>query len=92
MNPSFDSMSSSGGAAGQDIAAAMITVRTDLGPQHIPAGSTVGMLMTLLEAERPSLAQAATAVNGHFVARSARAAHVLQDGDALLCFSPITGG
>ena len=27
-----------------------------------------------------------------FVARHARAAHVLQDGDTVLCFSPITGG
>lgn len=37
-------------------------------------------------------AAVATAVNGQFVARHARATHVLHDGDTVLCFSPITGG
>ena len=34
----------------------------------------------------------ATAVNGEFIARSARAERVLQAGDALFVFQPITGG
>lgn len=34
----------------------------------------------------------ATAVNGEFIARSARAGRVLHAGDALFVFQPITGG
>ncbi|MEP6557932.1 MAG: sulfur carrier protein ThiS [Burkholderiales bacterium] len=34
----------------------------------------------------------ATAVNGEFIARSARAERTLQAGDALFLFQPITGG
>ena len=34
----------------------------------------------------------ATAVNGDFVAREARAARVLREGDAVFTFQPITGG
>ncbi len=34
----------------------------------------------------------ATAVNGEFVARAARAHHLLHDGDAVFTFQPITGG
>lgn len=34
----------------------------------------------------------ATAVNGEFIARSARSERVLQAGDALFVFQPITGG
>ena len=34
----------------------------------------------------------ATAVNGTFVPRTARAQHVLHDGDAVLTFQPIQGG
>ena len=34
----------------------------------------------------------ATAVNGEFVPRSARAAVQLRDGDAVFTFQPITGG
>jgi sulfur carrier protein len=33
-----------------------------------------------------------TAVNAQFVARARRADHVLQDGDAVFTFAPITGG
>jgi sulfur carrier protein len=34
----------------------------------------------------------ATAVNGTFVPRTARAQHALHDGDAVLTFQPIQGG
>jgi len=34
----------------------------------------------------------ATAVNGDFVARGARAQRLLLDGDAVTCFQPIVGG
>lgn len=34
----------------------------------------------------------ATAVNGEFVPRSARASVQLRDGDAVFTFQPITGG
>jgi len=34
----------------------------------------------------------ATAINGDFVPRSERAARVLREGDAVMCFQPITGG
>jgi sulfur carrier protein len=34
----------------------------------------------------------ATAVNGEFVARAARSARQLADGDAIYTFQPITGG
>lgn len=70
----------------------LIAVRTDLGVRHVPAGTTVAHLLAQLADESPALADAATAVNGVFVARSARDGHVLHDGDALMCFSPITGG
>ena len=33
-----------------------------------------------------------TAINGHFVPREERAHHVLQTGDAVFTFQPITGG
>lgn len=34
----------------------------------------------------------ATAVNGHFVARTHRAQHILQAGDRVATFQPIVGG
>lgn len=71
---------------------ALITVHTDHGPQTLPAGSTVADLVAQLASEAPHLAGCATAVNGLFVPRHARATHVLASGDALLCFAPITGG
>lgn len=72
---------------------ATIQIRTDHGPLELPAGST---LAQALDALLPRLSkqpeQVATAVNGQFVSRGARSDHILQDGDAVLCFSPITGG
>lgn len=69
-----------------------ITVYTDLGAQQLPAGSTVADLLDRLIAASPHLSHCATAVNGEFVSRHARAAYALHEGDTLLCFSPITGG
>lgn len=67
-----------------------ITVYTDQGPLQLPAGSTVAQALDQL---RPNPQEAvATAVNGAFVPRSERASHVLHEGDALLCFTAITGG
>lgn len=74
-------------------ASASITVRTDQGALQLPAGSTLGhALERLLPGLDKQPEQVATAVNGEFVPRGARTSHVLQDGDAVLCFSPITGG
>lgn len=70
-----------------------ITIRTDQGPLSLPAGCTLAQALDHLLAGLNKPAESvATAVNGQFVARGARAGHVLQDGDAVLCFSPITGG
>lgn len=70
-----------------------ITIRTDQGSLQLPAGSTLSQALDqLLPALKKQAEQVATAVNGEFVPRGARAGHVLQDGDAVLCFSPITGG
>lgn len=58
-------------------------------PRHLPAGATLADLVASLDAPPQSLA---TAVNGEFVAREARAHCVLRDGDAVFTFQPITGG
>lgn len=73
--------------------APVITVHTDHGPLSLPGGSSLNDALTqLLPKLGKQAEQVATAVNGEFVPRGARADHVLQDGDAVLCFSPITGG
>ena len=53
---------------------------------QMPAGST------LLQARDLDPMTHATAVNGQFVPRDARAAHALQDGDTVMCFQAIVGG
>jgi len=73
--------------------ATTITVQTDLGPLSLRAGCSLHEALTLLLPKLGQPAeQVATAVNGEFVPRGARTAHVLRDGDTVLCFSPITGG
>jgi sulfur carrier protein len=52
-------------------------------------GATVADLVASL-AEQPQLL--ATAVNGEFVPREARAQVRLREGDAVFTFQPITGG
>jgi sulfur carrier protein len=70
-----------------------ITIRTDDGHKALPAGSSLADAVDLILATQSKAAeQVATAVNGQFVPRGARTAHILQDGDTVLCFSPITGG
>jgi sulfur carrier protein len=56
---------------------------------HVADGATVADLIATLEAPPASLA---TAVNGEFVSRSARASRKLNEGDAVFTFQPITGG
>jgi sulfur carrier protein len=58
-------------------------------PRQVPADSNLADLVAALADSPQALA---TAVNGEFVAREARAACVLRDGDAVFTFQPITGG
>ena len=67
----------------------MITVTLNGEARELPPGQTLAELIAALDATPPSLA---TAVNGEFVAREARASCTLQDGDAVFTFQPITGG
>ncbi|WP_377159896.1 sulfur carrier protein ThiS [Roseateles sp. UC29_93] len=55
----------------------------------MPAGAT---LAQLIELERREADAVATALNGRFVARDARAGTALNDGDVVLFFQPIVGG
>ncbi|WP_431263908.1 sulfur carrier protein ThiS [Roseateles chitinivorans] len=66
-----------------------ITVRLDDRAVAMPAGAT---LAQLLELERREAAAVATALNGRFVPRAARADTALNDGDVVLFFQPIVGG
>ena len=68
--------------------AAMLRVRVDGQERCVPAGTTLEQVL----AEAGDAAAFSTAVNGEFVARAARAARVLADGDEVLLFRPITGG
>jgi sulfur carrier protein len=68
---------------------AAVAVTVDGAPREVPAGSTLGELLAALGHAPHAVA---TAVNGAFVAREARAAHRLQPGDAVLLFQPIVGG
>jgi sulfur carrier protein len=70
-----------------------ITIRTDHGHLSVPAGSTLASVVDQIVArQNKTPACVATAVNGQFVARGARAGFVLDEGDTVMCFSPITGG
>ncbi|WP_416760601.1 sulfur carrier protein ThiS [Roseateles sp. So40a] len=66
-----------------------ITVRLDERAVSLPAGAT---LAQLLDAEHREPVAVATALNGRFVPRDARAATALRDGDVVLFFQPIVGG
>ncbi|MGC4062726.1 MAG: MoaD/ThiS family protein [Aquabacterium sp.] len=70
-----------------------ITIRTDHGHLSVPAGSTLDIVVDQIVAgQNKTPACVATAVNGQFVARGARTGFVLDEGDTVMCFSPITGG
>ncbi len=58
-------------------------------PRRVAQGATVADVLAGLDG---APAAVATAVDGEFVARSARAGRVLQTGQALFVFQPITGG
>ena len=57
--------------------------------RQLPAGST---LADVLATRGQPAATFASAVNGEFVARDARATTPLADGDAVFTFQAITGG
>lgn len=67
------------------------TVRIRLGEdaRELPAGSSVADVVQLLGHAPDAVS---TAVNGEFVARAARDARRLADGDQVLLFQPIVGG
>ena len=70
-----------------------ITIRTDKGELMLPSGCTPAQALDYLLPKLGKPADAvATAVNGAFVSRGMRDQHILNDGDTVLCFSPITGG
>ena len=58
-------------------------------PRSVDDGATLADLVAALGQAPQSLA---TAVNGEFVPRGARADVQLRDGDAVFTFQPITGG
>jgi sulfur carrier protein len=66
-----------------------ITVLVGGEKRRLPSGSTLAELLAALDHEPAAVA---TAVNGEFVARGARAERLLVDGDRVHCFKPITGG
>ncbi len=66
-----------------------INVSLDGQLQRIPAATPLEHLLARLSLAPESVA---TALNGQFVARSARAAALLKDGDQVLLFKPIVGG
>jgi sulfur carrier protein len=70
---------------------------SDTAPQVIVNGSTHALpspttLAELVGRLGHAPAAIATAVNGDFVPRDARAGRVLADGDRVQCFQPIVGG
>jgi sulfur carrier protein len=67
----------------------MIAITLNGEARQLRPGQTLADFVASLDAPAPSLA---TAVNGDFVARDARAVCVLRDGDAVFTFQPITGG
>jgi sulfur carrier protein len=66
-----------------------ITIHLDEQPLAVPVGCT---LERLLELQRRDARAVATARNGAFVAREARAATELLSGDRVLLFRAIVGG
>jgi sulfur carrier protein len=67
----------------------MIAITVNGQAREVAEGSTLADLIAELAASPQALA---TAVNGDFVARDLRAAHLLKPGDQVFTFQPITGG
>jgi sulfur carrier protein len=57
--------------------------------RNIEPGATLAELIATVADQPQALA---TAINGEFVPRDARAQVQLRDGDAVFTFQPITGG
>lgn len=68
--------------------APFVTIQLDGQPRKVAEGSTLAQLVEALGHEEKSVS---TAVNGEFVARTARG-RILTEGDAILLFQPIVGG
>lgn len=68
---------------------ATLQIELDGQPHALPAGQTLAELVAALGHAPQAVG---TALNGEFVARGARAAHRLRDGDAVVLFQPIVGG
>lgn len=66
-----------------------ITITLNGEARQVPGGCT---LADLLESNGQPAASFASAVNGEFVARDARAQTLLAEGDAVFTFQAITGG
>jgi sulfur carrier protein len=67
----------------------MTNVHVNGEARQVTPGATLADLVAALGVSPGSLA---TALNGEFVPRDARAQCVLRDGDAVFTFQPITGG
>ncbi len=67
----------------------MIAITVNGQTREVAEGSTLADLVAQLAASPQALA---TAVNGDFVARDLRAAHLMKPGDQVFTFQPITGG
>ena len=65
------------------------TVTVNGTPHDVRADTTLEALLRRLGQQIDGVA---TAVNGEFVPRTARANHKLKAGDAISCFAPIVGG
>jgi sulfur carrier protein len=67
----------------------MISITVNGDARLAQPGATLAELVVALGASPLSLA---TAVNGEFIPREARAQCLLRDGDEVFTFQPITGG
>jgi len=67
----------------------MITITVNGEPRELPPQSSLAQLVEALGQAPQALA---TAINGEFVPRDARAQCQLSNGDAVFTFQPITGG
>lgn len=72
----------------QDAPGAAVQIQLDGQPHFVQAGTTLAQLVAALGHGEKAVS---TAVNGEFVARTARA-RVLERGDVVLLFQPIVGG
>ena len=72
----------------QDTVSAPIAVTINGQPRQLPAMT----LAQWVEHSGAAPQSVATAVNGEFIARDARAQHLLRDGDAIMTFQAIEGG